>query len=67
MQRLIDEAEYVLKVLWRMRDEVSANPKCFDVDARERIDEAIARAQNVLRSTQAQLSIGHVELYDRAA
>jgi len=57
MQRIVDEAEYVLANLYRMRDEVSANPKLFDPDAQERIDEAIARTQDVLRSARSQLMI----------
>ncbi len=35
MERLVDEAEYVLAVLHRMRNEVSANPNLFDEDARQ--------------------------------
>jgi hypothetical protein len=61
MQRTVDEAEYVLAVLYRMRDEVSANPKSFDPGAQERIDEAIACTQDVLRSAQSQLMIRSVE------
>jgi len=37
MKRQVDEAEYVMRVLYRMRDVVSANPKLFDPDAQERI------------------------------
>ena len=57
MQRLVDEAQYVLALLYRMRDEVSANPKLFDPGAQERIDEAIARIQAVLRSTRSELLV----------
>jgi len=56
MQRLIEEADYVLTVLCRMREEVSANPTLFDSDARDRIDEAILRIQDVVGSTRAQLN-----------
>jgi len=52
MERLVEEAKYVLAVLYRMRDEVSANPKLFDPEAQERIDEAIVRIQDMLRSTR---------------
>lgn len=55
MERLVDEARYVLTLLYRMRDEVSANPNLFDPGAEERIDEAIARVQAVLCSTQSKL------------
>ena len=57
MERVADEAQYVLAVLYRMRDEVSADPKLFEPDAQERIDEAIVRMQDVLRSTRTQLMI----------
>jgi hypothetical protein len=57
MQRLVDEAQYVLALLYRMRDEVSANPELFDSGAQERIDEAIARIQAVLRSTRPELLV----------
>ena len=43
MERAMDEAEYVLAALYRMRDEVSANPSLFNPEAQERIDEAIVR------------------------
>jgi hypothetical protein len=57
MERLVDEAQYVLALLYRMRDEVSANPKLFDPGAQERIDEATARIQALLRSTQSELVV----------
>ena len=57
MERVADEAQYVLAVLYRMRDEVSADPKLFEPDAQERIREAIVRMQDVLRSTRTQLMI----------
>jgi hypothetical protein len=57
MQRLVDEAEYVLTVLYRIRDAVSANPKLFDPDAKGRIDEAITRTQAVLRSARSESSV----------
>ncbi len=65
MQREIDEAEYVLTVLLRMRDEVSATPDLYDPDARKKIDEAIARFENVRR--ESQLIAGSVELDLKAA
>jgi hypothetical protein len=67
MQRQVDEAEYVVAVLYRMRDEVSANPKLFDPDAQERIDEAIARIQGVLRCTRSRLMSERLEYRVKAA
>lgn len=55
MQRLVDESEYVLGILRRMRNEVSAKPKLFDPDAQKRIDEAIAGIEDLLRSTRSGL------------
>jgi len=56
-----------LAALYRMRDEVSANPKLFDPDARERIDEAIVRIQDVLRSARSQLMTWSAEQEVKAA
>jgi hypothetical protein len=67
MERTVDEAEYVLEVLYRTRDEVSANPKLFDSDAQERIDEAIVRIRDILRSTRSQLMISGVKQKVKAA
>ncbi len=67
MQRVVDEAQYVLAVLRRMRDTVSANPESFDPDAQQRIDEAISCTQAVLRSAQAQLMAESVEQQSIAA
>ncbi len=53
MQREIDEVEYALTVLLRMRDEVSKNAELYDPDARNRIDEAIARFEHVRREAQS--------------
>jgi hypothetical protein len=64
MERTMDEAEYVLAILHRMRAEVCATPMLFDPDAQERIDEAIVCIQNVLRSTQSE---GGVEQEIKAA
>ena len=55
MERVLDEAQYVLQNLSRMRDEVSAHPRDFDPDAQERMDEAISRVQAVLRSARSTL------------
>lgn len=63
----MQESEYVLAVLHRMRAEVFANPQLFDSDAGERIDEAIARIEDVLRSTRSQLMIERVEENVKAA
>ncbi len=62
MERLIDESEYVLAVLYRTREQVYANPNMFAPDAQERINEAITRIQEVLRSTRSQLMISRVGL-----
>jgi hypothetical protein len=59
-ERTLREPEYVRAVLCWMRDRVSTNPKLFDPDAHERISEAIARVDDVLRSTRSQLTIGGV-------
>ena len=67
MQRLVDESEYVLELLYRTRDEVSANPKLFDPGAKERIDQAIARTEAVLRSTRSQMKNWSVEQNVKAA
>jgi hypothetical protein len=55
VQRIVDEAEYVLAVLYRVRHEASARPDLFDPDAQKRIDEAIVRALDVLQSGGSQL------------
>lgn len=67
MERLVDESEYVLTILRRMRREVSANPKLFDPDAQQRIDEAIARVSGVLRYTRSELKAWNVEEDIKAA
>lgn len=60
MERLIDEAQYVLRALYQTRDEVSANPNSFAPDAAERIDEAIAHMHDVLRSARASVAFQSV-------
>ena len=45
VERLPDEAEYVLIVLHQMRSEVIADPRFFDAYELNRIDEAIAQVQ----------------------
>jgi hypothetical protein len=55
MERQMDEAEYVLAALYRMRGEVSTNPSLFDPDAQERIDEAIVRVEEAFAFTRPQL------------
>ncbi len=67
MERFADEAEYVLSVLYRMRDEVSANPKLFDLDATERIQEAIIRIQGVIQSTGSELMTSGVKQQAKVA
>jgi hypothetical protein len=53
MDRLTNEAEYVLEVLCRMRQEVTAHPQWFEPDAVERIDKAIASIQDVRPGAKA--------------
>jgi hypothetical protein len=53
MNRLADEAEYVLAVLQQTRDEVTANPTLFESDAIERIDKAITHFEGVTREVLA--------------
>ncbi len=67
MERTLDEAAYVLAVLQKMRDEVSANPTLFDPGAQQRIDEAIVYMRDVIRSAQSQLVISRVEQKIKAA
>jgi hypothetical protein len=67
MQRVVDEAEYVLAVLHRMRDEVSENPDLFDPDAQRRMEEEIARLEHVVRSARSQLTNRTVEQNVKAA
>jgi hypothetical protein len=67
MERTLDEAEYVLAVLQRMRGTVSANPELFDPDAHVRIDEAIIHIQKVIRSNPSELTNSSVEQEIKAA
>ena len=67
MERTLDEAGYVLAVLLKMRDEVSANPTLFDSGAQQRMDEAIVYVQDVIRFAQSQLMICRVEQKIKAA
>lgn len=67
MERLIDEAEYVLRILCRMRDEVSANPEWFEPDARERIDKAITRIQLSFRPEGNEFACSSVKATVKAA
>ena len=53
MDRVTNEAEYVLEVLYRMRIEVTAHPKWFEADALEQIDKAIASVQDVRLEVKA--------------
>ena len=52
MQRVVDEAEYVLTILHHMRNEARRNPESYELNAQTRIDEAIARVEEVLRAAQ---------------
>ena len=53
MDRLTDEAEYVLALLHRMREEVIANPQLFDPDGQEQIGKAIASIEEVKHTVKA--------------
>jgi hypothetical protein len=53
MDRLTNEAVYVLENLYRMRQEVIAHPGLFEPDALERIDKAIASIQDVALEVKA--------------
>jgi hypothetical protein len=53
VDRLTDEAEYVVAILHRMREEVIAHPELFDPDAQERIDKAIASIDEVRQGVKA--------------
>lgn len=41
MDRVVDESNYVLSILKRMREEIRLKPDLFDPDAQRRINEAI--------------------------
>jgi hypothetical protein len=45
VDRVAEERQYVLAILYRMREEVVINPDSFDADAQARIDETIALLQ----------------------
>ncbi len=49
MQSVIEEAEYVLAILRRMREEAATHPDLFEPDAQERIDKALAIVERVMR------------------
>jgi hypothetical protein len=53
MDRLTNEAQYVLENLRRAREEVTAHPELFDPDALERIDKAIAAVREVRLEAKA--------------
>lgn len=58
MQRVIDEAEYVLTILQRMRDESCSHPDLYDPGAQKQMDEAIAHVEDVLRNARSILRGG---------
>jgi hypothetical protein len=45
VDRIAEERQYVLAILYRMREEVAINPDSFDADAQARIDNTIALLQ----------------------
>ncbi len=53
MQRVIEESEYVLAILYQMREQVAAKPELFDPDAQKRLDEAIAFVEGVKQAAKA--------------
>jgi hypothetical protein len=53
MDRLTNEAQYVLENLRRAREEVAAHPELFDTDALERIEKAISSVQEVRLEAKA--------------
>jgi len=57
MERVIDEAQYVLAALYRTHGEVSANPTLFAPDARKKIEEAILQVRETLRVTGSQIGL----------
>jgi hypothetical protein len=57
MDRLTNEANYVLENLCRVRQEVSTHPELFEPDAVERIDKAIAAMQEVRAWGQSRLKV----------
>jgi hypothetical protein len=67
MQRVVDEAKYVLAILRRTRDQMTSNPSLFDPGAQQRIAEEIARIEDVLRSAQSELMVGSAEQKFKAA
>ncbi len=67
MQRVVNEAEYVLTVLCRMREEIAENPDLYDPDAQERMDKEIARIQEVIRSARSELQKWTIQQEVKAA
>jgi hypothetical protein len=53
MDRLTNEAQYVLANLLRAREDVTTHPEWFDPDALGRIDKAIASVREVRREAKA--------------
>ncbi len=52
MQRVIEEAEYVLANLRRALKQVVANPQLFAPDAQQQIEKAIAHTEWVKQSAK---------------
>ncbi len=53
MQRVVEEAEYVLTNLRRALKQLTANPELFTPDAQEKIEKAIAYMEWVKQSAKA--------------
>jgi hypothetical protein len=53
MDRISDEAMYVLGVLYQMREKVIATPDLFDPDASKLIDAEIALYEGLVQGPEA--------------
>ncbi len=53
MDRLTDEALYVMGVLYQMRDKVTENPDLFLPGALDTIDKEIARYEGLVQAHEA--------------
>jgi hypothetical protein len=53
MDRMTDEAMYVLRVLYQMREKVIATPDLFDSNALELIDAEIALYKGLVQELEA--------------
>ncbi len=63
MDRRTDEGAYVLKNLYRARQEVIAHPEWFEPDALERIDKAMAAIEEAVPHAEKP-AMNHVISFD---